>query len=81
MSSSARGRIEKPGEAVNVEWQTRSRPPTEFENLVGDALEQAFAAGAESLPELVSKINELLKDPQGTPWTETSLQEWLRQRA
>ena len=76
---STRGHIDKP---VNVVWQTREAPPTDFENRVGDALEQVFDAGIEALPALIAKLAELgCKDPQGRPWTEQSLQEWLRQRA
>ena len=74
--------MEKPGQAVNVAWQTRAAPPTDFENRVGDALEQAFAQGAESLQEVLAAFAKIdLKDERGQPWTEASLQEWLRQRA
>ena len=82
MNAPSRGRVEKPGEAVNVEWQTRSRPPTEYENLVGNALEQAFDSGAEQLSQVRERFEKIgFKDPQGKPWTEESLQAWLRQRA
>ena len=82
MNAPSRGRVEKPGEAVNVEWQTRRAAPTEFENRMGDVFEKVFDSGVEALPAVVAKINELgSRDPEGKPWTEDSLQAWLRQRA
>ena len=82
MNTSSRGRVEKPGETPNVAWQTRNAEPTAFENQMGDALEQAFAADALELGEVVEHLKKQgCKDPQGNPWTEASLQEWLRQRA
>lgn len=82
MSTPARGRVEKPGEAQNIVWQTRTAEPTAFENRVGDALEKAFASGVEELPALIESLRaQGCLDPQGQPWTEESLQAWLRQRA
>jgi hypothetical protein len=70
-----RGRIEKPEEANNIVWQTRTREPTDYENRLGDALEQVFAGGATDLGEVVEGLNKLkFPDPHGRAWTETSLQ-------
>jgi hypothetical protein len=68
----ARGGVEK---LQNIEWQNRAEPPTEFENRLGDTLEQIFASGAESLPEVVAQLNnEGSRDRAGQPWTEESFQ-------
>jgi len=54
-----------------VVHQTRDREPTEYENLLGDALERIFAGGATELPEVVQGLNELAApSPSGQPWTE-----------
>src|ERR1051325_4678986 len=67
-----RGAVEK---RVNFAYQTRPAPPTPYENRLGDALEKAFAAGIESLPDLVRALNaDGVPDPAGKPWTEASFQ-------
>lgn len=53
--------------------QARRRPPTTFEDLLGDAIERAFAEGAWTLPELVASLNR--GGPaanNGEAWTEDS---------
>jgi hypothetical protein len=71
--ASGKGEIERPGGFPNMTWQTRSAPPTEYERQLGDALEQAFQNGAETLPELVAKLNETgMRSSDGTPWTEAA---------
>ena len=67
----ARGGVE---ERINIEWQNRADPPTEFETRLGDALEQIFADGVESLPEVVRELNRITPDRAGNPWTEESFQ-------
>jgi hypothetical protein len=75
MEQPARGRIEKPEEAQNIVWQTRTREPTDYENRLGDALEQVFAGGAGGLAEVVEGLNKLeFADPDGRAWTEASFQ-------
>ncbi len=72
----SRGTVEKP---LNLEWQTRAAPPTEFENRLGDALERVFAGGAESLQDVVARLNaEGSRDAQGCPWTEASFLETVK---
>jgi hypothetical protein len=79
MKQPARGRIEKPDEVENVVWQTRDSEPTDYENRLGDALEQAFADGALELGEVVERLNKLkFPDPDGRPWTEASFQAEMR---
>ena len=51
--------------------QARKRVPTTYEDLLGDAIERAFAAGAHALPALVQALNDSgLASPSGKPWTE-----------
>lgn len=38
--------------------QARKRPPTSFEDLLGDTIERAFAAGKHDLPALVAHLND-----------------------
>lgn len=69
------GRIEQPGQAANLIWQTRPAPPTDFENSLGDALEQVFAGGAQTLTELITGLNaQGARDAQGQAWSETSFE-------
>ena len=51
--------------------QARKRTPTTYEDLLGDAIERAFAAGAQDLSALVQSLNDSgLSSPSGKPWTE-----------
>jgi len=53
--------------------QARQRPPTTYEDLLGDAIERAFAAGTHDLPSLVQSLNDSgLASPDGSPWTEAN---------
>ena len=67
----ARGGVEQ---RVNIAWQNRAAAPDEFENRLMNALEQIFARGTESLPEIVSELNKTMADRSGTPWSEQSFQ-------
>ncbi len=82
MKQPARGRVENPGQALNVEWQTRASEPTPLENALGDALERVFASGAETLPEVIQGLNDLgSRSPDGKPWTEASFQSAMQRLA
>ncbi len=51
--------------------QHRLNPPTQYENLLGDAIEAAFRQGIVTLPEMVRSLNEqFVPSPGGQPWTE-----------
>ncbi|MDY0748089.1 recombinase-like helix-turn-helix domain-containing protein [Paucibacter sp. R3-3] len=51
--------------------QARRRAPTTYEDLLGDAIERAFAAGIHDLPGLVRALNGSgLASPSGKAWTE-----------
>ncbi len=55
--------------------QARRRAPTTFEDLLGDAIERAFGAGAHTLPELVASLNRTGPSSEnGELWTEQSFQ-------
>ena len=65
-----KGRIEEPGAARNIVWQTRSAAPSDYENALGDALEKAFADGAETVDQVVAHFNEAgFRASDGQPWT------------
>jgi hypothetical protein len=65
-----KGHIEVPGQAQNIVWQNRLAPPTDYENALGDALEQVFEAGAASVEQVVEGLNgQGFRTPDGTAWT------------
>ncbi|MBK20207.1 MAG: hypothetical protein CMM52_15355 [Rhodospirillaceae bacterium] len=74
-----RGSIEEPSAIVNVPWQTRSAPPTEYELALSEALTEIFGAGAEALPDIVAALNEKgVKAPDGSDWTEDSFKSEMK---
>ncbi len=55
--------------------QARQRATTTFEDLLGDAIERAFADGAHALPEIVAHLNRTGPSSEnGQEWTEQSFQ-------
>jgi hypothetical protein len=53
--------------------QARQRPPTPFEDLLGDAIERAFADGIHDLAGVVAYLNRTGPSAEnGSPWTESS---------
>ncbi len=62
--------------------QARKRPPTQYENLLGDAIERAYAQGFHDLASLVRYLNEAGPGPQnGTVWTEAGYVEEIARLA
>lgn len=54
-----------------VVHQTRDHDPTDYENLLADGIERAFARGIHDLAELVKDLNDTcVPSPGGKPWTE-----------
>lgn len=52
-------------------WQARNEPPTEYETVLGDALEEIFEQGIHELSGLVRELNHKgVKTPDGESWTE-----------
>ena len=55
--------------------QARRKPPTSYEDLLGDAIERAFGAGHWELDALVGYLNKSGPlGPNGAPWTAVSFQ-------
>lgn len=53
-----------------VVHQSRDRDPTEYENLLADALEKAFAAGVTDVEGIVAGlVADAVPSPGGRPWT------------
>lgn len=51
--------------------QARRREPTQYENLLGDAIERAYAQGLHELAAVVNYLNQVGPGPQeGAVWTE-----------
>ena len=50
--------------------QTRDRAPTDYENLLGDAIEKAFAAGVHDIEGICARLTaDCVPSPGGKPWT------------
>ena len=63
--------IERPDAVQNVRWQTRASAPSEYENRLGDALQEIFAEGIYDLPGIVAALNERgVGSAAGAAWTE-----------
>ena len=59
--------------------QAQRRAPTDYENLLGDALEAAFASGAWELDALVARLNaDGIRTPDGREWTSSNFESILR---
>jgi hypothetical protein len=59
--------------------QAQQRPPTSFEDLLGDALERAFGAGHWELDALVAQLNKTGPlGPNGQNWTAESFQATIK---
>jgi hypothetical protein len=59
--------------------QARDRAPDDYQNLLGDAIERAFAAGVQDLPSLVAWLNEAgVPAPNGQPWTAELFQKEMK---
>jgi hypothetical protein len=59
----------------NETHQTRQAAPTTYENLLGDAIERAFAAGIHDLDALLNYLNTSgPTGPNGEHWTPESYQ-------
>jgi hypothetical protein len=62
--------------------QARRRPPTSYEDLLGDAIERAFGAGHWELDALVNYLNKSGPlGPNGAPWTTESFQTAIKSLA
>ena len=61
-----------------VVHQSRDRDPTDYENLLGDALERIFAKGVTEIDQVVAELNALeAPAPDAAPWTRALLESEL----
>jgi hypothetical protein len=69
-----------PTPAIYLEpHQARTRAPTTYEDLLGDAIERAFGAGHWELDALVAYLNKSGPlGPNGQPWTTESFAATLK---
>jgi len=59
--------------------QARDCQPDDYQNLLGDAIERAFAAGIHDLPGLVGRLNEAgVPSPNGAGWTSELFQKEMK---
>ncbi len=59
--------------------QARTRPPTSYEDLLGDSIERAFAGGHWELDALVAYLNKAGPlAPDSQPWTAQSFQSTIQ---
>jgi len=66
-----KGIIEMPDEIVNLVHQTRATPPSDYENQLGEALEQIFGEDVVELKDIINRLNEIgIQAPYGAAWTE-----------
>ena len=65
------GFIETAGDKYyNIPWQTRSRPPTDYETDLAKALEAIFSAGASTPEDISEGLNKAgMPPPGGGAWT------------
>jgi hypothetical protein len=62
--------------------QARQREPTQYETLLGDAMERAFGQGLWELDQLVGYLNQSGPlAPNGQPWSEASFAAELKRLA
>lgn len=59
--------------------QARDRAPDDYQNLLGDAIERAYAAGIHDLAGLVTQLNEAnVPAPNGQAWTAELFQKEMK---
>lgn len=77
-----RGRIEYPADMVNIPWQTRPAPPTDYELRLTDALSEIFDKDIDTIPGIVAALNERgLSMPDGKPWTDETFESEMKRLA
>lgn len=62
--------------------QARQFDPSEYENDLADAIEDAYAQNIHTLDKLVEHLNKLeIKDPTGAEWSEGSFTKTIKELA
>ena len=73
------GSIENYQGIRNLEWQSRSAPPSEYENHLADALERVLGEGIHDLPGVIAHLNQMrVYGPTGRAWSEESFCEEMK---
>ncbi len=66
------------GQSLNPH-QTRDRAPSDYENLLGDALERSFAAGVQDIEGVVQGLIDYgVPAPEGKSWNAALLESELK---
>lgn len=66
--------MKTPYVGYNETFQTRAAPPSDYENKLGDALEEAFKRKIHDLDGIIKVIEEqAVPNPQGASWSVASL--------
>ena len=74
-----KGKIELPEEMVNIVHQTRAASPTDYENELGQALEEIFSDNVIELENIISRLNEMgVQTHSGAAWTEESFRSEMK---
>lgn len=76
------GSIESLDKIENIIWQSRSAAPSEYENALGDALEDVMADGTHDIEGIVAGLStRRVKAQDGSEFTVESFKEQLRRLA
>ena len=71
--------IERPGQVINIVHQTRATSPTDYENELGQALEEIFSDNVIELEIIISRLNEMgVQTHSGAAWTEESFRSEMK---
>ena len=74
-----KGNIEHPGRVINIVHQTRATSPTDYENELGQALEELFSDNVIELEYIISRLNEMgVQTHSGAAWTEESFRSEMK---
>lgn len=77
-----KGSVETYDTLENIVWQSRTAPPTDYENALGDALENVMADGTHDLAGIVKGLTARgIKAKDGRPFTEDTFKEELKRLA
>ena len=74
-----KGNIEHPGQVINIVHQTRVDSPTDYENELGQALEEIFSDNVIELENIISRLNEMgVLTHSGVAWTEKNFRSEMK---
>ena len=77
-----KGSIESYDKLENIVWQNRQASPTDYENALGDALEDVMSDGTHSLEGIVAGLSKhRVKMQDGSEFTEKNFKEELKRLA